>query len=178
MFNVEYKGVAIRVVKGDLTKVEAYAIVNPANSFGYMGGGVALAIKRAGGEEIEREAVAKAPIEVGKAVATSAGRLKARFVIHAPTMVNPAGETDEEKVGLATLAALKCAEEKNARSVAFPGMGTGVGGLSYKTAADVMVGAIKDFLSNSKVLKEIILVAYNEELYGEFARACAFLNQR
>jgi O-acetyl-ADP-ribose deacetylase (regulator of RNase III) len=168
MFQVGYKGVAIRVVKGDLTKIEADAIVNPANSFGYMGGGVALAIKRAGGDEIEKEAVRKAPIEIGKAVATTAGKLKAKFVIHSPTMVNPAGETDGEKVKLATIAALACAEEKGVKSIAFPGMGTGVGGLSYETAAEKMIEAVRDFLKEKKAAKEIILVGYNEELYNCF----------
>jgi len=177
MLQVKYKGAVIQVLKGDLTKTKADAIVNPANSFGYMGGGVALAIKRVGGEEIEKEAISKAPVEIGKAVATTAGRLKAKFVIHAPTMVNPAGETDEENVRLATLAALKCAEENRA-TVAFPGMGTGVGRLSYKAAADAMVGAVRDFLDKGGMLSEIILVAYNEELYSEFAGACIFLSQR
>jgi O-acetyl-ADP-ribose deacetylase (regulator of RNase III) len=168
MFQAEYRGVVIKVVRGDLTETEADAIVNPANSFGYMSGGVALAIKRVGGEEIEREAVDKAPTAVGKAVATTAGKLKARFVIHAPTMKNPAGETDGEKVKLATLAALKCAEEKGAKSIAFPGMGSGVGGLPYKAATDAMAEAVKQFSMEKRVVREIILVAYNEELYKEF----------
>lgn len=172
---MKYKGTVIRVLKGDLTKAEADAIVNPANSFGYMGGGVALAIKRVGGEEIEKEAVSKAPISIGKAVATTAGKLRAKFVIHAPTMVNPAGETDGEKVKLAALAALQCAEQNGAKSIAFPGMGTGVGGLSYRAAAEKMVEGIKNFLSRGGVLKEILLVAYNEELYSEFTRSFYFL---
>lgn len=174
MFETIFEGVRVKVVHGDITKVEADAIVNPANSFGYMGGGVALAIKRVGGEEIESEAVSKAPIAIGKAVATTAGKLKATFVIHAPTMVNPAGETDKEKVRLATSVALKCAEEKNAKSVAFPGMGTGVGGLPYKVAAEAMVEAIKGFVNSSSEMREIILVAYNEELYAEFVRSLHF----
>jgi len=70
---------AIEVKRGDLTKVEAHAICNPANSLLYMGGGAAGALKRAGGEEIEREALKQAPVPVGKAVATTAGRLRARW---------------------------------------------------------------------------------------------------
>jgi O-acetyl-ADP-ribose deacetylase (regulator of RNase III) len=168
MFDAEFNGVKIKVLQGDITTLEADAVVNPANSFGYMGGGVALAIKRAGGDEIEREAVRKAPIAIGKAVATTAGKLKAKFVIHSPTMVNPAGETDGEKVKLATIAALECAEEKGVKSIAFPGMGTGVGGLSYETAAEKMIEAVRDFLKEKKAAKEIILVGYNEELYNCF----------
>ncbi|MEM3555761.1 MAG: macro domain-containing protein [Candidatus Micrarchaeia archaeon] len=171
MFQREFKGVSIKVVKGDLTEVEADSIVNPANSFGYMGGGVALAIKRKGGEEIEREAVSKSPIPVGKAVITTAGKLKAKFVIHTPTMVRPAGETSVEKVKEATLAALLCAEENELKSIAFPGMGTGVGGLSYENAAESMVNSIKEFAKRRKVVSEVILVAYNDELYKQFCKA-------
>ena len=64
MFETNFQGVKIKVLRGDITKLKVDAIVNPANSFGYMSGGVALAIKRAGGEEIEKEAVKKAPIEI------------------------------------------------------------------------------------------------------------------
>lgn len=170
MFKTKCNETDLIVLRGDVTKIEADAIVNPANSFGYMGGGVALAIKRAGGEEIEREAVSKAPIPLGKAVATKAGKLKARFVIHSPTMSEPAGRTDEEKVRKATLAALLCGEEKGARSIAFPGMGTGVGGLDYRKAALCMVDVIKEFTKKTTIPK-IILVAYNNDLYEEFVNA-------
>src|SRR5687767_426537 len=76
----------VRVVQADITTLAVDAIVNAANSQLWMGGGVAGAIKRAGGEEIEREAVARGPIEVGEAILTSGGRLPARYVIHAATM--------------------------------------------------------------------------------------------
>jgi len=81
---------SIVVKRGDLTQIPCDAIVNPANSFGYMGGGVAGAIKRIGGVEIENEAIAKAPIPVGTAVETTAENLPCTFVIHAPTMEQPA----------------------------------------------------------------------------------------
>ncbi|MEA3458041.1 MAG: macro domain-containing protein, partial [Candidatus Thermoplasmatota archaeon] len=79
--------------QGDITQIDCDAIINPANSFGYMGGGVAGAIKRVGGKEIESEAVNKAPIVVGKAIATTAGDLPYEYVIHAPTMKRPAMRT-------------------------------------------------------------------------------------
>src|SRR5882672_2678215 len=78
--------IAITVVEGDITRLEVDAVVNAANDHLWMGAGVAGAIKRAGGEEIEREAVAKGPIAVSDAVATGAGRLPARWVIHAAVM--------------------------------------------------------------------------------------------
>ena len=92
----------ITVLQGDLTKLKVDAIVNPANSFGEMGGGVAGVIRRIGGEEIEREAVRQAPIPIGKAVVTTAGSLPCKKVIHAPTMVNPSERTDTASVRKAT----------------------------------------------------------------------------
>ena len=139
-------GHRIKVIEGDITSLEVDAIVNPANSYGYMGGGVAYAIKRAGGGEIEREAVEKSPINIGKAIVTTAGKLKAQYVIHAPTMRRPAERTDVDNIKAATRAALKVAEENNIMSIAFPGMGTGVGGVDEKDAARVMIEEIKEHL--------------------------------
>jgi len=79
-----YKDVIIGIKKGDLTEEDSEAIVNPANSLMIMGGGVAYAIKKKGGEEIEKEAIKKAPVEIGKAVVTKAGKLKTKHVIHSP----------------------------------------------------------------------------------------------
>ena len=93
------------VQKGDITELKVDAIVNPANSSGYMGGGVAGVIKRIGGFEIEKEAVSKAPIPVGDAVVTTAGKLPCKYVIHAPTMKQPAMRIGVENVRLATRAA-------------------------------------------------------------------------
>ena len=120
---------SIIVKKGDLTQISCDAIVNPANSFGYMGGGVAGAIKNVGGIEIENEAVAKAPIPVGTAVFTIAGGLPCDYVIHAPTMEKPAMRIGVENVRLATRAALEVGVELHLKSIAIPGMGTGVGGV-------------------------------------------------
>src|SRR5260370_32717250 len=92
--------------QGDITKVKADAVVNPATSLGEMGGGVAGALRRVGGAEIEKEAMAQAPIPVGEAVQTAAGQLPFRYVIHAPTMEKPAEPTTVDKIRKATLAAL------------------------------------------------------------------------
>ena len=92
------ENVIIEVIKGDITKVHVEAIVNPANSLMIMGGGVAGAIKRVAGDEVEREAMKYAPVPVGSAVATGAGKMKnVKYVIHAPTMERPAETTNTEK---------------------------------------------------------------------------------
>jgi O-acetyl-ADP-ribose deacetylase (regulator of RNase III) len=157
------------VLRGDITKVSADAIVNPANSLMIMGGGVAGAIKRAGGEEIEREAMGRAPVPIGAAIVTGAGRLGARYIIHAPTMERPAMATTPENVYLAARAALLKAKELGLNSVAFPGLGTGVGGLPYDEAARAMLRAIAEF-KDSPHPRQVLLVAYDEQLYRAFRR--------
>jgi len=166
-----YKGVRIVVLTGDITKQEVDAIVNPANSLLVMGGGVAGAIRRVGGEEIEDEAVKHAPVPVGEAVATGAGKLKAKYVIHAPTMERPAMSIGKRNVGLSVKGALKCAEELEIRSIAFPGMGTGVGGLSLEEAARTMVNEVKEHIDKRTNLRQIVFIGFKEDLTHAFERA-------
>lgn len=156
----------IEVKRGDLTKQKVDAICNPANSLMRMGGGAAGALKRAGGEEIEREALKRAPVPVGGAVATTAGKLKARWVIHAPTMERPAIPTTSEKIYLATKAALESADGVGARSITIPGMGTGVGGVSFEDAAKSMIKALRDFSRSAKSLEEVILCDLGQGMVG------------
>ena len=133
-----------------------------------MGGGVAGAIRRAGGPTIEKEALQKAPIKVGDAIATSAGKLAARYVIHAPTMSLPAMSTDLESVEKATSAALRVAKALGLSRIAIPGMGTGVGGVPVDEAAQIMVGAIRRHLSEGTTLKHISLVSIDEAMIRAF----------
>ena len=162
----------IEVVKGDITKLGVDAIVNPANSLMIMGGGVAGAIKRVGGYEIEVEARRYAPVPVGEAIVTSAGKLSAKYIIHAPTMERPAMRTTVDKVRAAVRAALRKASELGVTSIAFPGMGTGVGGLDPNEAAKVMVEEITKYLSRGLIKpSRIILVAYDDTLYQAFLNA-------
>ena len=115
------------LVQGDICERPVGAIVNAANNHLWMGGGVAGAIKRRGGVEIEREAMAQGPIPVGRAVATGAGALAARYVIHAAVMGQDL-RTDAALIREATRAALLVAEGLGVQSIAFPALGTGVGG--------------------------------------------------
>ncbi len=158
----------VSAFRGSLLEVPAEIIVNPANSRGYMGGGVAGVIKRFGGEEIEREAVEKAPIPVGSAVLTTAGRLRFRGVIHAPTMEEPAMESSEEKVRKAVRAALRIAEENRFSSIAFPGMGTGVGRVPKAVSARAMVEEIRGF--TAVYLEKVLLVDLDEEMVKEWRK--------
>ena len=152
--------------KGSITDVDCDAIVNPANSFGVMGGGVAGFLRRVCGEEVEKEAMALSPIPVGSAVTTSAGKLKLKKkikgIIHAPTMERPAMSIGSENVRLAVLAALREADSKGFEVLAIPGMGTGVGGVPKDKSAKTIIEEIKNF--KSQKIKKIILVDVDEEM--------------
>lgn len=151
--------------QGDITQIDCDAIINPANSFGYMGGGVAGAIKRAGGREIEKEAVNKAPIVVGEAIATTAGDLACKYVIHAPTMKRPAMRTSVENIEQATQAALKLAEKLDLHCIAIPGMGTGVGRVPQEKAAKAITTIVKEFEDK---FETIILIDRNKKMIDSF----------
>jgi O-acetyl-ADP-ribose deacetylase (regulator of RNase III) len=156
---------SIVVKREDITQLSCDAIVNPANSFGYMGGGVAGVIKRIGGNEIEREAVSKAPIRVGSAIATTAGTLPCKYVIHAPTMKQPAMRINVNNVKQATRAALKLGVELNLKTIAIPGMGTGVGRVPVEDAAEAIVTIAKEFKNK---FEKIILIDRNDEMVEAF----------
>ncbi len=171
---LSYRGVRIRVLRGDITRwssdTRPSAIVNPANSLMFMGGGVAGAIKRAGGAEIEEEARKHAPVPVGEAVATGAGRLPVDYVVHTPTMERPAMPTSGEKVEAAMRAALRCAEREGIKAMAFPGLGTGVGGLRADEAAEAMMKVLKDHIDAGTGLLAVDFVAFTEELEEAFEK--------
>ena len=152
----------IEIKKVDITKVDADAIVNPANSYGWMGGGSAGAIKKAGGEEIEEELVAQAPLEVGKAVATTAGKLPYKAVIHAPTMTSPTEKAQSYNVAMSVKGALILADDKEFKIIAMPGMGTGIGDSPKEDAAKIMIEEIKKFEPIN--LEKVILIDVDEQM--------------
>jgi O-acetyl-ADP-ribose deacetylase (regulator of RNase III) len=117
----------LEIASGDITELDVDAIANAANNELWMGAGVAGAIKRVGGEAIEKEAMLQGPIEIGAAIATTGHDLKARWVIHAAVM-GPDLRTNANSVAKATYSALGCADRCHARSIAVPAFGTGVGG--------------------------------------------------
>src|ERR687890_1318515 len=113
----------LEVRRADITALDVDAIANAANTELRHGGGVAAAIARAGGPVIDEESRARAPIGLGEAVETSAGDMPSRYVIHAATMVDPAGTTDAEVVRACTRATLAKADELGCRSVALVAFG-------------------------------------------------------
>lgn len=159
----------ITIKQGDITQEYVDAIVHPANSFMTMGGGLARVIRERGGEEIRQEVQKYVPVPIGKAVLTSAGKLAARFIIHAPTMEQGSQPTTLENVQAATLAVLQCAEENNLTSIAIPGLGTGVGRVPKDVAADTIVRIILEHQPMS--LKKIVLIDADPELIDKFQQA-------
>jgi len=133
----------IHIAKADITEMAVDAVVNPANSLGIMGGGVAGAMSRKGGPSIQKEAMSLAPIAIGAAVVTTAGRLWAKFVIHAPTMEEPGVKVGVENARRAARAALIAAALRGFDVIAIPGMGTGWGGLDPAEAARAMVDELR-----------------------------------
>jgi O-acetyl-ADP-ribose deacetylase (regulator of RNase III) len=165
----QFNQLIIELFKGDITALEVDGIVNAANNHLWMGAGVAGAIKRKGGAIIEKEAVAQGPIPVGEAVVTTAGSLPAHYVIHAAGMGQDL-HTDVEKISLSTKNSLKRAAEKGMVSVAFPAIGTGVGGFSAEECARIMIDeAIKHSEEKSSVRK-VIFALFDEGTYNSFKK--------
>lgn len=157
----------IELVQGDITEQTTEGIVNAANNHLWMGAGVAGAIKRKGGVEIEKEAIAQGPIDVGSAVLTSGGQLKAKYVIHAAVMGQDL-HTDAEKIKMATYNSLKLAEDKRITSISLPSLGTGVGAFSPYHCAKIMLTEAIEFLQKSKSLKVIRFVLFDKPTYDVF----------
>ncbi len=162
----------IELIKGDITELQVDCIVNAANSMLKMGGGVAGAIRRKGGWEIQKECdriiSESGPVPVGGAVITSGGNLKAKYVIHAVGPVYGEGE-EERKLRDATLNSLKLADRHDITSIAFPAISTGYFGLPKRKCAEIMLPtAISYAKSGTKKLRRIIFCLYDEKTYDIF----------
>jgi O-acetyl-ADP-ribose deacetylase (regulator of RNase III) len=137
-----------------------------------MGGGVARAIKRVGGKEIETQAMKQAPTPVGKAVATTARGTQGKMRHPCTNYGKTSHEHRKEKIRLATRGALECASRLKIQSIAFPGLGTGIRGVSLEEAANTMVNALKEHIDeDSMPLKEIVFVGFSGNLADAFQRA-------
>jgi O-acetyl-ADP-ribose deacetylase (regulator of RNase III) len=158
----------VEVVDGDITALDVDAVANAANNALWMGAGVAGAIKRAGGEEIEREAVAKGPIEIGEAVATGAGRLSPRWVVHGAVMGQDL-RTNADLVRRTTRRCLEVADELDSRSLALPAFGTGVGRFPLTECAEIMVSETAAFEPRS--LERVVFAVFGSEARQAFEKA-------
>jgi O-acetyl-ADP-ribose deacetylase (regulator of RNase III) len=162
------KGISIELVQkivilqGDLTEMGTDAIVNAANNDLLLGGGVAGAIRRKGGDEIQRECNEIGSIPVGYAAITTGGKLAAKRVIHAASM-QLGGSTTAEALRKSTAHALRIAAEHGFKSIAFPAIGTGVAGFPMKECAEIMLHEVAQHLGNGTSLEKIYFVLFDLE---------------
>ena len=160
----------IRLYLGDITGLQAGAIVNAANTKLYMGSGVAGAIKKKGGDCVEREATAQGPIQVGDTVVTGGGKLPVKYVIHAAVMDLDL-KTSGDIIARATFNSLDRADRLGVDTVALPALGTGVGGYPMEDCAQIMIKQIKKYmLEHNNSLREIILVLNNSNAFYKFKK--------
>ena len=160
----------IEIVKGDITQLRVDAIVNAANSSLLGGGGVDGAIHRAGGpsivEECRRIVDKQGYCKTGKAVITTAGNLPAKFVIHTVGPIWTGGhECEEIKLADCYKNSLQLAVENDVKTIAFPGISTGIYGFPKESAARISVDAIVDFLNTDSSVEKVYLVCYNDDNY-------------
>jgi O-acetyl-ADP-ribose deacetylase len=158
----------IVVIKGDITEVEADAIVNAANTDLILGGGVAGAIRKKGGDPIQNECNEIGSIPLGQAAITGAGSLHARFVIHAAGM-HLGGRASGLSLRDCTYNSLLRASEKNLKTVAFPAIGTGVGGFPMRNCAQIMVDTVSEFLQNkNSSIQRVYFILFDKESFEAF----------
>jgi O-acetyl-ADP-ribose deacetylase (regulator of RNase III) len=162
----------IELWNGDICELEVDAIVNPANLSLWMATGVGGAIKRAGGDEIEFAAVRQAPVPLGESIVTTAGSLAARAVIHAVSL-DRVRRTSGPTIEAAVRSAMARAREIDATSVAFPALGTGVGGFPLEEAARITVDTVRDELERSPQIEHVIFALRGAAVYEAFGAAIA-----
>jgi O-acetyl-ADP-ribose deacetylase len=157
------KSLAERIViqQGDLTEMDTDAIVNAANNDLILGGGVAGAIRRKGGDAIQRECNEIGAIPVGYATITTAGKLKARFVIHAASM-RLGGGTTAEALRSSAAHCLRIAKERGLKSIAFPAVGTGVAGYPLENCAQILLREAAEHLRGETSLETVYFVLYDD----------------
>ncbi|MGH9681952.1 MAG: macro domain-containing protein [Candidatus Acidiferrales bacterium] len=162
-------------MQGDLTEMEVDAIVNAANNDLLLGGGVAGAIRRKGGEAIQRECNAIGSIPVGGAAITTGGDLRAGYVIHAASM-QLGGITTAPALRACTAHALRIAAERKLKTIAFPAVGTGIAGFSLGECARIMLREAAEHLKKPTSLEKIYFVLFDasaleafEKVWGDMA---------
>ena len=147
--------------QGDITEMAVDAIVNAANTDLILGDGVAGAIRRKGGAKIQEECERIGPIALGEVTVTTAGTLKAFYIVHA-AVIRPGGKAMADSIRLATHNTLMRAEEKAFKSIAFPAIGTGVAGFSVEGCAEIMTKEVHEHLRSRSSLEKIYFVLFDD----------------
>jgi O-acetyl-ADP-ribose deacetylase (regulator of RNase III) len=158
------------IIAGDLVVQDVDAIVNAANNDLQLGGGVAGAIRRAGGPSIQDECHAHGPVQVGEAVITGSGRLHARYVIHAASM-SLGGRTTRTALKASMDHVFRLARQSDVRSVAVPAVGTGIAGFPIDECARVMAESLNLALNGGWQPDEIRFVLFGDDPKSAFEAA-------
>lgn len=169
MKELTISGSTLRLIDDNIVMLDVEAIVNAANKFLVLGGGVAGAIDSFGGPSIQKECNSIGPINVGEAALTGAGKLKAKYVIHAVGPVYGEGN-EEEKLRKAVQSSLQIASGKKLKSIAFPAISTGIFRFPIRECSEIMLKATMDFLKEHEFPNLIILCLYGQEAYNVFAQ--------
>jgi O-acetyl-ADP-ribose deacetylase (regulator of RNase III) len=157
----------IMIQQGDLTEMDTDAVVNAANNDLQLGGGVAGAIRRKGGDAIQRECNGIGSIPIGSAAVTTAGNLKARYVIHAASM-QLGGETTAKALRSSTGMSLRLAADKKLKTIAFPAVGTGIAGFPLRECAEIMIDEVARHLQSSTTIEKVYFVLFDREALATF----------
>ena len=158
-----------RVVQGDIAAQSADALVNAAGTSLQMGSGVAGALRRGGGEQLDEAAVSKGPVELGEAAVTDAFDLDAEYVIHAAAMPHYGdGQATAESIREATRNALAAADERGCESLVLPALGCGVAGFDLEEGARIIAETVAEYEPTS--LEDVRFIAYSDEEYGTVRR--------
>ncbi|MHB9286035.1 macro domain-containing protein [Halobacteriales archaeon Cl-PHB] len=150
------------VVQGDIAAQSADVLVNAAGTSLQMGSGVAGALRRGAGEELNEEAVSKGPVDLGDVAVTDAYDLDAQWVIHAAAMPHYGdGQATRESIADATRNSLEAADERGAESLVIPALGCGVAGFSLEDGARLIAEEIDDYDPES--LEDVRFIAYADD---------------
>lgn len=169
----------IKLIQGDITKIEVDSIVNAANSSLLGGGGVDGAIHRVGGKEILEECIEirnrQGGCETGQAVITTAGNLPAKFVIHTVGPVWNGGRKNEAQLLADCYTnSLKLTLENNVQTLAFPNISTGVYGYPKELAGEIAVKTVLEFLEENDKILEVIFVCFDDDNYRIYEKLLQF----
>jgi O-acetyl-ADP-ribose deacetylase len=167
----------ILIQQGDLTDMDVDAIVNAANNDLVLGAGVAGAIHRKGGEEIQKECDEIGSIPVGYAAITGGGKLRARHVIHAASMGLGGVRTTAKSLRTSTAHSLRIAAECNLKSIAFPAVGTGISGFPMEECAQIMLTEAAQHLQGSTSIEKIYFVLFDTKARDVFDTTWASLQR-
>ena len=171
----------IELTQGDITALKMDAIVNAANKFLAHGGGVALAIVRRGGSQIQVESSAvvseRGPLATGEAVITSGGKLPAKHVIHTvgPVWSEHDPAECDQLLRKAVRSSLMLANDKALKSIAFPAISTGIYGFPIERAAPLMLNEAANYLRGDTQLEHVLFCLYDSASYHVFESAFAAL---